>query len=279
MKRVAMNDRDVKFFERLLIESVGVRLPGFTPREKKQFFHASFDDHVRELGMSYSSYRKWLATLPVSHPELAAFAGLARINRTSFFRAPSQFEFVVSHLKKRGREHALKIWSAACSTGEEPVTLALMLENELGRSADFKILATDMSPRVLEWAKFGAYRRSQVRAEVPAPYRKHFRVSSKTSVYLKLDDSLARRIRYERRNLAQDKLPPERFDVIFCRNVLYYFDAAAAAAVIERLRGRLRAGGLLVLGYGEKIRPARQHWRPVARGIFAQSMNTEAYQL
>jgi chemotaxis protein methyltransferase CheR len=176
------------------------------------------------------------------------------IGETYFFREPGHFAFVrravlPDVLRRRGERHVLRAWSAGCSTGEEPYSLAMTLEAErLGDRA--RILATDVSRRALELAQEGVYRPWSLRGDGAAEARPWLR---RDGVHYRLDERIKERVSFRVLSLVDDDYPSPQsgvwgMDLVFCRNVLIYFSRATVAEVARRLCDSLADGGWLITG-------------------------------
>ncbi|MBN2370745.1 MAG: protein-glutamate O-methyltransferase CheR [Vicinamibacteria bacterium] len=204
-------------------------------------------------------------------------------NETRFFREPRHFEFIerrvipewIAAAERRLRSKRLRVWSAACSTGEEPYSIAMVLLKHLGASHDWsiEILATDISTRALEKARQGLWHIERA-SEIPLEYLQEYmlRGTGLRADTMKVGLEARAVVRFERFNLHRDVLRDgERFDLIFCRNVLMYFDAPARAATVERLSDRLAAGGYLFVGHSESLLCRDERLNCVKPTIFARA--------
>jgi chemotaxis protein methyltransferase CheR len=184
--------------------------------------------------------------------EVGALVELLRVGETSFFRHKSHMkaleETVIPALRER--EHELRLWSAGCATGEEAYTLAMVMAQAVGASRRFSVLASDISQRSLEVARRAHYPRSAI-ASVPTRYRFGFEAAGDGE--LRVVEDIRRRVELESRNLSRGPYP-RGFDLIFCRNVLIYFESAAKQEALRRLVASLVPGGFLFLGYSESLR-------------------------
>jgi len=182
-------------------------------------------------------------------------------NKTDFFREPSHFEFirqvaVPGLLKQRGRSD-LKIWSAACSTGVEAYTTAMVLDDmtRTGTRMRFRILGTDISTAVLRIARSAIYTRDTL-APVPDEFVKRYflRSRNRASDEVRVVPELRRVTNFMRMNLMDTKYPVDRdVDIIFCRNVLIYFEKETQRKVVSHLCDHLRPGGYLMVGHSESM--------------------------
>lgn len=181
-------------------------------------------------------------------------------NKTDFFREPNHFDFLADtalpEIMVRGRNR-LKAWSAACSTGAEPYTMAMVMDDMLSRQrgAGFSILATDLSTDVLQVARRGVYPEEMLEP-TPTRLRRRYVLESKdrTARLCRIAPGLRSKVAFARHNLMDASYPVDRdMDLIFCRNVLIYFDKPTQTAVLNKLCGHLRPGGFLFLGHSESI--------------------------
>jgi chemotaxis protein methyltransferase CheR len=187
-------------------------------------------------------------------------------NETYFFREPQQFDIFIDNIVPRVLEHKntlkdIRVWSAACSTGEEPYTISMVM-SEKRSNLRTDILASDISGRVLDSAKKGLYSSYSVR-NVPKYYLdKYFK--NKDRDYL-LDTGVRNSVVFRSVNLVDEKKMSEQkgFDVIFCRNVLIYFDDRAKQKVVSLLYDSLRPGGFLFIGSSESLHNVTRAFRPI----------------
>ena len=204
------------------------------PEPKKYILESRLSHRLNELDMSdFDQYIAYLTMGPYQMDEFQEMFNRITINETSFFRNDAQLS-VFEHqilpelLESRSKSKRLRIWSAACSTGEEPFTLAMMLHRTLGvRLADWhiEILGTDISEKALKVAQGGVYNNYAVRTTPALIKDRYFTAEGRD---FKLSDSIREMVNFERHNL-KDRLAAKRhgiWDVIFCRNVLIYFDDA-----------------------------------------------------
>jgi chemotaxis protein methyltransferase CheR len=183
-------------------------------------------------------------------------------NETHFFREPKHFSFIAEELvphwkleaQQGARAQRVRIWSAGCSTGEEPYSLAMLLSKHLP-DWDVHILATDISTKVLAEARNGIYK-LQKAGEIPSDMLGEFVLQgvNEQEGFIRMKPSLQRMISFQRLNLNEAPYKvADSFDLIFCRNVLIYFDAASKRQTVEALLGHLNPEGLLFLGHSENL--------------------------
>jgi chemotaxis protein methyltransferase CheR len=166
----------------------------------------------------------------------------------------------------------LKVWSAGCSSGEEPYTIAIVLAefSEKNPGFDFSILGTDISTQILQKAIDAVYKEDRVNV-VPLEMKRKYLLRSKdrTNPTVKIAPQLRKKVRYGRLNFMDNQYDiPETFDVIFCRNVLIYFDRETQERVIDKLCGKLKSGGYFFLGHSESIMNMNLPLRQIKPTIF-----------
>jgi chemotaxis protein methyltransferase CheR len=190
--------------------------------------------------------------------ELVHLINAVTTNKTDFFREPYHFEFMANQalptLYNNGRRR-FKAWSAACSNGAEPYTIAMVLDEfcEDRRDTDYSILGTDLSTEVIEQAVAGIYQTPMIEP-VSMVRRKKFLMRSTRGDKVRIVPKLRAKNRFARLNLMDESYPVDRdMDMIFCRNILIYFDKAGQEAVLKRLCSHLRHGGYLFMGHSESI--------------------------
>lgn len=189
-------------------------------------------------------------------------------NETSFFRDPGVLELVVEAAGAMAAEQPgrrLRIWSAGCSTGQEPYSLAMLFEEAyVARGLPFpEIVATDVSAATVDRARSGRF--SQFEIQRGLPIRRMMTWFDQDGTEWVVRPELARRIQFRRHNLAQDAAPPGKFDLVLCRNVLFYFPPAMRSRAYATLRSAIRDGGALLLGAGETVIGQTDAFVPCAR--------------
>lgn len=228
------------------------------PEGRLPFLREVIERRLAAHGMSdIGSYREALEAGALAG-EWETLATLLTIKESSFFRVPQQWERLRAELlpelaRRRASERRLRFWSAACAAGEEPGTLALVVDDLAAVSGwDWSILATDLDPEALAHAERGLYGDRAVAAVPPQLRASGFR---RHGPYWELDARLRERIRYRRLNLARLplRLPEERFDVVLLRNVLIYFRPELQRAVVDEVARHLAPDGWLFLGGSETL--------------------------
>lgn len=229
-------------------------------------------------------------------PELAAAARTARddrllwlitdaltTNETFFFRDKTPFDLLRENvlpaiLKKKGAMARIRIWCAAASTGQEPYSIAMLLDElrTIGRGCEAEIVATDISDRVLEKARAGVYSQFEVQRGLPIQnLAKYF---EKSGEMWRINDKIRSMVRFQRHNLLEDCRHLGRFDVVFCRNVLIYFDIDQKKAAMERIATNMTEDGFLLLGAAETVMGVTEAFQsaPNARSLFLRNAQWRA---
>ena len=255
-----LSDRHFRSIAELVEEQVGIKLPA----GKRIMIEGRLQKRVRTLNYSdINEYVEHLFDDAHFDTELIHLIDCVTTNKTDFFREPSHFNFmrnaaVPETLRRRGRgTRPLKIWSAACSTGMEAYTIAMVLDDMImtGASFQFSVLGTDISTGVLHAAEAGIYTPEMI-APVPAEMAKRYFLSSRDPAReeVRVVPRLRRCTNFMRMNLMDEVYPVDRdVDIIFCRNVLIYFDKPTQQQVVERLCSHLRPGGYFIVGHSESM--------------------------
>ncbi|NNM54068.1 MAG: protein-glutamate O-methyltransferase CheR [Spirochaetales bacterium] len=195
--------------------------------------------------------------LQKSPDEMKSFLDAVTTNLTRFFRNQPQFDAfekailpdLMQYKRKKGLEHKIRVWSAGCSTGEEPYSLAMVLKDKLPPDFSFEIVASDLSLKSLMTAQQGFYPESKLQG-IPAPYLTRF--FSKSVDGYQIKDELKARIKFDYHNLKFDS-GQRNLDVVFCRNVLIYFDEAAQKNVVERFWQSMTNHSYFFIGHSESL--------------------------
>ncbi len=249
------------------------RYTGITLKEVKKSLVASrLGKQVRRLGLnSFQAYYEYLRTGDPKGVELVNMINAITTNKTSFFREPQHFDVFASFAAAiPGR---IRVWSAACSTGEEPYSISITLLNRLGETRaknDISIRASDIDTGVLETAEQGIYA-AEAAEEFNESLRRRYllRGYGKYAGSVMVKPKVRSLVHFERLNLMDsDYGPRAHFDAVFCRNVMIYFDEENQARVLERLTRVIRPGGLLFIGSAETLFRMREAVRPVAHSVY-----------
>ncbi len=262
-------EMDQQTFRR--IAAVVYRQAGIALGERKEALVAArIGKRMRQLGIAnYGDYLR-LVEKSTADGEAVNMINAIATNVTSFFREQPHFDRLAAWLTRwrDDGQRRFRIWSAAAASGEEPYSLGIVARELLPSDADVRILATDISTRALEAALAGEYERDDVDPVPAAWLRRYFR-SEGGGERWRVGQSLQSLVTFARLNLAQPPYPMHGpFDVIFCRNVMIYFDDAVRIRLLEECWRLLRSGGYLVVGHSESLTGMLSRFRPVEPSIY-----------
>lgn len=240
---------------------------------KEAMVSARIGKRMRALGIiDYVSYLDHVIK-DESRQEIVQLLNVISTNVTSFFREPDHFEFVRQSIRNwaaKGQSR-FRLWSAASSTGEEPYSLAITALEAMERTpADIKILATDISTRVLEHCRYGIYSQEKLKPVPVALRERYFRKASHHDAEaFAVKDELKRMTVFRRMNLAIPTFPMRGpLDIIFCRNVMIYFDHKVRLKLLEEIQRLLRPGGYLVVGHAESLTGMMSNLKVVRPSVY-----------
>ncbi len=248
---IVLSKRDFARVKNLLYNYSGIDLH----EGKEALVRARLMKRVRKLGVgSFSEYLDYVES-EASGAEFLALVDVLTTNKTSFFRESQHFDFLNEEVipKMNGREY--RWWSAGCSSGEEPITLAMnLLENSAcGKRFKVKILATDLSRDVLRKAKTGLYTPENLRDMPDYFLRKYFEKPAGVQNGFQVSDAVHSMITYGRLNLQEAWPLKGPFHIIMCRNVMIYFNRQTQQQLVSRFYDLLEPGGYLFLGHSESV--------------------------
>lgn len=260
-----VTDDQLARFAELIYRRSGIRVS----LQKKTLLSNRLRRRLRATGIAgFEDYYRYLSGLRRSHPEWDAFLQEITTHETYLFRDEAQWrwfagEYLPARVKaaRAGAPRTLQIWSAACSTGDEPTTIACCVAAALANPALWQvhILATDIARGALEQARSGRFSERAMRL-VPEDYRRRFFVAVRDAGMWQARPQITRLITYRQHNLME-RLPAPPFDVVFLKNVLIYFDMQSKNTVLGHIRAALRSGGYLVTGAAEGVAEFLQGFR------------------
>ena len=259
-------------FRELIYEKSGITLgPG-----KEALVSARVGKRMRALDIAeYGDYLRFV-TQDASGQELVQLLDAISTNVTSFFRESAHFDFLkelVLQWAAKG-QRKFRFWSAASSTGEEPYSLAITLQEALGRKEfDIKILATDISTRVLEHCRTGEYSADRVQTVPPVLRDRYFDlVRGQQEVVYVVKPVLRQMISFSRINLSTPPFPMKGpFDVVFCRNVMIYFDNTVRSNLLNDIYRLLRPAGYLMVGHAESLTGMMSTFKTIRPSVYLKS--------
>jgi chemotaxis protein methyltransferase CheR len=264
---VDLSEADLSRIIRLVYERSGIALH----EGKRALVLARLQKRLRAGG--FAGFHDYLAHVEsdASGTEITALLDAITTNHTGFFREPQHFDFLRSTVVPKLGAGSIRIWSAACSSGEEPVTIGITLLDALDapHHGRIRILASDLSTRALATAASGVYKMDRV-ASIPLDVlRRHFeRGLGAQTGQARVASHVRRLIEYQRLNLLDVSELGERFDVIFCRNVMIYFDRDVQQRVVSLLERHLVPGGYLFVSHSESLNGSTHGLRWVAPAIY-----------
>jgi chemotaxis protein methyltransferase CheR len=253
-----MSDKQFEKLRSVIYERSGIHFPD----AKKYVLESRLGRRLAELEMDdYDQYTAYLTMGPYQKDEFQEMFDRITINETSFFRNEPQLDVFEKQIlpeliEARKNTRRLRFWSAACSSGEEPYTLAMQVHRSLGvRLPDWRIeiLGTDISDKVLEIAQEGRYTDYSMRTTPAMVKQRYFK---QDGAYWVVNDAIRTMVNFELHNL-KDRLAAKRhgtWDVIFCRNVMIYFDEAMKTQVLMMFHDQLESDGALFIGHSESIK-------------------------
>lgn len=268
-----LHDRDFNSFRDIIYSEAGIKLND----HKKALVQARLARRLRILGLStYSDYHEYF----ISHyeEEKVHFINAITTNKTEFFRENKHFEFmktVALPQFERERLDEIRIWSAGCSTGEEPYTIAITMLEHFGarRAPEIKILATDIDTQVLEKAERGLYTDEQV-GTMPDWLKKRYFIRKNEGVETcyEVTEQVKKLVFFRHLNLRMEQYPMKKqFDIILCRNVIIYFDKTMQTGLFARFHRFLKDTGYLMIGHSENISNISSDFSLVGNTIYKKS--------
>lgn len=267
MKEFLLTDDDFKEIARLVYDGCGIVLG----EHKREMVYSRLARRIRLLKLT--SFREYLAYLAANkEQEYSDFINALTTNLTSFYREKHHFDYlkntIVPHLLVNNKNSKrVRIWSAGCSTGEEPYTLAMTLDGLFPQNWDVKILATDLDSNVLNKAQAGVYTAANVNGLEPQQIKRWF-LKNQDGELFKVKPQLQQMIHFKRLNLLQAWPMTGPFDVIFCRNVVIYFDKETKEQLFYRYSQLLVPRGHLFLGHSETMSKGGHEFQSLGKTIY-----------
>ena len=243
----------------------GIRLP----EGKREMVYARLARRLRSLGIS--SFDDYVRFLELEPAEWEHCTNALTTNVTAFYREEHHFRILAEHARATARPgEPFRVWSAGCSTGEEPYTIAMCLAEALG-GAPFQVVASDLDTQVIATARDAVYPLASV-AKLPEERQKRFflKGTGRFEGKARVRPELAANVTFQRVNLMDAEWPIERgLDAIFCRNVMIYFDKPTQRRLVERYAGLLRREGLFFAGHAESLLDQGRYFRLRGQTVYA----------
>ena len=267
----AISEADFRYIQALIAEHAGIQIT----EQKRSMVLGRLSKRVRQLGLSsIAAYCERVRDYP--ERELAELISALTTNVTAFFREAHHFVFLAERiipelLARNAATRRIRIWSAGCSTGEEPYSIAIAVLEALpaGQSWDVKVLATDLDQQVIAVGREGVYRRDRLD---PIPLERRRRwfhgPGGNSADQIQVVEELRDLVRFAPLNLMGPWPMKGPFDVIFCRNVIIYFDKERRERLIGRFAELTAPAGHLVIGHSESLYGLTERFRPIGKTIY-----------
>jgi len=265
-------DADFEAVRDILYATAGISLEA----GKRELVYGRLARRLRACRQeSFSAYLALLASTQ-GKPEMVHFINALTTNLTGFFREPHHFDLLAEKVlpeaaARQRADRRYRIWSAGCSSGEEPYSIAMVVREcvPCRDSLDVKILATDLDSSAVEKARQGRYSRERITGLSPARISKWFRPIAAADRYqVEVEAALKELIEFRRLNLMHEWPEQAPFDIIFCRHVMIYFDRPTRRRLFERYADSLADGGYLFTGRSEAVHTASGRFRPAGRSVY-----------
>ncbi len=268
-----MSDADFRFIQQIAKERTGIELGN----HKREMIYSRIVRRIRVLKLQdFDSYCRYLEQNPDA--ELTNFINAITTNLTAFFREKHHFDYLLEtalpEIKKRNQStKRIRIWSAGCSTGEEPYSLAMTLHRALGREKwDAKILATDLDTNVVAHGRRGVYAKERVEGLPDAVVREYFQpVQQGNSLAYEVHDEIKSYITFNHLNLLGPWPMKNSFDIIFCRNVVIYFSKDTQRTLFDRYANVLKEDGYLFIGHSESLHGVSKRFDSLGKTMYRKT--------
>lgn len=253
---------DFERVRKLIYQQAGISLSS----AKQDMVYSRLARRLRATGMkTFAAYLDRLERGDKAEWEL--FVNSLTTNLTSFFREPHHFPILADHLKKQSGKHPLRVWCCASSTGEEPYSIAFTMTESLPAGHSATVLASDIDTSVLATASAGVYAPDRIDKLSAEQVRRFFDRTPSGQFAVKAD--VKKMITFQRVNLLDTNMPVRGpFDVIFCRNVMIYFDKPTQSRILQRFAPLLQPDGILVAGHSESFLHSAEHFRSVGKTVY-----------
>ena len=264
-----ITDQEFALFQRLIYKIAGINLS----EAKKILLVGRLSKRLKHYGFAtFTEYYRLLAA-GTHADELQTFVDLLTTNETYFFREPQHFEYLRDHiLPARRGSTSFRVWSGACSSGEEPYTIAMVLAEHLP-GTQWEVFASDISMTVLARAQTGLYPLERTTG-IPKEYLRKYCMKGVRSQEGKLlvSPDLRQRVRFGQVNLTEAITGVGEFDVIFLRNVMIYFDGDTKRKVVENMLPSLKPGGHFIVGHSESLNGITDRLRALRPTIYQKPL-------
>lgn len=270
-----LSKKTFKKFAQFIEAELGIKMPP----TKHTLVQSRLFKRLSKLRLdNFEAYYEYVTSISGPNPELVEMINAITTNHTKFFREPKHFTYLertvlpVLLKKKIGVQKPLKVWSAGCSSGEEPYTLAIVLSEFEERKSFFKfsIVASDISTSVVDKGRAGIYTEEDVE-EIPLWQKKKYLLKSMHNNKVRIVSQLRKLVTFRMHNLLNEPVWSDGFDIIFCRNVMIYFDNDVRNKVVNHFASILNPGGYLFIGHSETLNSCSAKLRKVAPTVYCKS--------
>ena len=266
----SFSDADFQRVRELIYQRAGISLNA----GKQAMVYSRLSRRLRDTShRTFASYLQWLQANngPSGGAEWQEFVNCLTTNLTSLFREDHHFHALVDDLRAR-QGRGLRIWCSAASTGEEPYSIAMTVAETLGTQAQVRIVASDIDTKVLATAQRGVYDADARGLSAERMARHFMRGKGGNAGFIRVKPELAKGIEFRAFNLmGRNWSLGEPFDIIFCRNVMIYFDAPTQRQVLQQMHGVLKPGGLLYVGHSENFTESRDLFHLRGKTIYQRA--------
>jgi chemotaxis protein methyltransferase CheR len=270
-REFSFDKTDFERVRQLIYQRAGISLHA----GKQAMVYSRLSRRLRETGhRSFTAYLQWLeqAQGPLADAEWQEFVNCLTTNLTAFFREEHHFNLLADLLRRRDPGKPVRIWCNAASTGEEPYSIAMVVAEVLGANAPARILASDIDTKVLATASRGVYAQD-ARGLSPERLKRHFlRGTGPNAGSIRVKPELARLIEFRSFNLMSSHWSlGDPFDVVFCRNVMIYFDGPTQRRVLERMHAVMRPQATLFVGHSENFTDSRDLFQLQGKTVYRRA--------
>lgn len=267
-REFAWTDADFGHVQQLIYKRAGISLHD----GKHAMVYSRLSRRLRDTGhQSFREYLSWLES--TDGPEWQEFVNALTTNLTSFFREQHHFDNLAQLLKSRPPHYHWHVWCSAASTGEEPYSILITALEALGARCNFSLVASDIDSKVLATAAQGVYRLENMKGMDTSRLQRFFLRGKGDNVGLvRVKPELKQMVDFQMVNLIRDDWPfKETFDIVFCRNVMIYFDAPTQRKVLERIYRVMKPGGILYVGHAENFSDSKDLFILKGKTVYERS--------
>jgi len=263
VRQVELQESDFKFITTVVKEKLGIVLG----EHKKDMVYRRLYKRINELNLgSFTAYCEYLKN---NSGEIYDLANAITTNLTSFFREKHHFDHLEEHLENLiSQKTHLRIWSAGCSNGCEPYSIAMVADKILKklnkRNYDLKILATDIDTNMLDFGSNGRYELSWAE-KIPAEYKNNIEIEDN---FINIKDHIKKYVMFKRLNLLNQWPIRNTIDILFCRNVIIYFDKPTQAEIFAKFANLLSDKAIIYIGHSENLSKVTDRFEPIGRTIY-----------